>query len=117
MAKKREDDDMTIDLFPVDPEIRGLAISQFKLKDGSIDANLTGATLVGDVALLNDHVWRKAIAEWLVNLCGNGDNVQDYIDEARAKAAEAERDRELARAAMEAASKSNVTRIGTPALA
>lgn len=112
MAKKQ--DDFQLDLFPVDPEIRGLAISQFKLKDGVIDANLSGATLVNDVAMINDDVWRKAIAEWLVNLCANGDNVQVYIDEARAKAEQVERDREFARAAMEAASaglRGNVTNL------
>jgi hypothetical protein len=112
MAKKQFEE-IQDELFPVTPEIRGLAISQFRVKDGAIDASLSGATLVTDIAMLNDDVWRKAVAEWLVNLCGNGENVQGYIDEARARAFEIERDREFARAAMDAASamRGNVTNI------
>lgn len=117
MAKKEKTDDLQLDMFPVDPEIRGLAISEFRLRDGTVEAKVSGLTLVGDVAMINDTVWRKAIAEWLVNLCDNGDNVQDYIDEARAHAEAVKRDREFARAAMEAATRSNVRPIGQPALA
>jgi len=119
MAKRNnnESDEMQIDLFPVEPEIRGLAISQFKLKDGAVEATLNGATLVNDVALIDHEVWRKAIAEWLVALCANGDHVQTYLDEARSRAYAAERDRELMREAMDRASRSNVTSIGVSALA
>jgi len=116
MAKAKKDEEKQIDLFPVTPEIRGLGICGFKLKDGIVEATLVGSTMVGDVALLNDHTWRKAVAEWLVALCGNGENVQPYVDEARAKALEIQRDLEIARMADEARERSNVRSIGSAAL-
>ena len=107
MARKDKNNEPQLDMFPVDPEIRGLAISKFQIKNGTIEADVTGSTLTGDAAMITDHVWRKALAEWLVNLCGNGDNVQTYIDEARARAHERERELELIQAAM--SGRGNVT--------
>lgn len=89
------------DMFPSNPIIVGLGIADFKLKEGTLIATLTGSTLASDAAQINDETWRKAIAEWLVNLCGNGEIIHGYIDEARAEAYEREQEREATRKAME----------------
>jgi hypothetical protein len=101
MAKNdKKDQYVNDDLFPVTPEIRGLGVQEFKLHDGNVRCTLTGQTLVNDVALLNDETWKKAVAEWLVALCGNGDIVQSYLDEARAQAYAREADQEALRNAV-----------------
>ena len=103
---KKLDNELTVDMFPVDPEIRGLGISEFKIKAGDVFAILTGQTLVTDAASFNDETWKKSVAEWLVNLCGNHDCVQSYLDQAR----KIYFDRELEREAMQNAL-NNVTKI------
>lgn len=103
MAKKK-DEFAQIDLFPVSPEIRGLSITEFKIKEGTVSANLNGVTMMTDVAAVTDETWRKSIAEWLVALCSNnGGMIDGYIDEARQRAYELERERELTKAAIDAA--------------
>lgn len=104
MAKSKANAQETqLDMFPVKPEIRGLSITEFKIKEGDVIANLKGVTLTGDIASLDDTVWKKAVAEWLVSLCANdGALINSYIDEARKEAYERERDRELQQAAMAA---------------
>ena len=101
MAKKKPIVEIQNDMFPVDPAIRGLAITEFKVNNGNVIANLTGATLVNDVAQFDQETWPKAIAEWLVNLCGNnGELIDGFIDQARQHALEVQRDREALQNAM-----------------
>lgn len=92
MAKKKNCEPDTIDMFPVDPIIRGLGIVDIKLKDGEVIADLRGRTLVSDIAGFSQDTWRKALAEYIVALCGNGDNVIEYINEARQEYWERQRD-------------------------
>jgi hypothetical protein len=81
MAKKVE---VQQDLFPVAVEIYGLGVSEFKIKEDCVIATLNGRTGITDVAHVTNEVWRKAIAEWLVMLCGNeGTCIDGYINEAR----------------------------------
>jgi hypothetical protein len=84
MAKKSEA--VQQDLFPEPAEIYGLGVSEFKIKEGAVIAILNGGVTFTDVAQVTHEVWRKAIAEWLVALCGNnGDSISGYVDEARAR--------------------------------
>ncbi len=84
MAKKGEA--VQIDLFPEPAEIYGLGVSEFKIKEDALIATLNGRATFTDVAQVTHEVWRKAIAEWLVALCGNnGDSISGYVDEARAR--------------------------------
>ena len=102
MAKaKGNAQEVQLDMFPVKPKIRGLSITEFKIKEGDVIANLKGVTLTGDIAQLDDTVWKKAVAEWLVSLCGNnGSLIDSYIDEARKEAYDRDRELELQQAAM-----------------
>lgn len=68
MAKKN--DYTQVDMFPVIPEVTGLGITGFRLSGASITATVEGATNVNDFALLDNPCWQKAIAKWLVTLCG-----------------------------------------------
>lgn len=99
MAKKPENEYQD-DLFPVDPKIVGLAISEFKIKDGAVDAKLSGVTLTNDIALIDATVWKKAVAAWLVTQCGGSLNTTyEYIDEALAEAKARQDDLDAAAAA------------------
>lgn len=73
MAKKTQDEQ--IDLFPVQPAIAALGLTQFKLAGAEITATLAGVTNVGDIALLDNTCWQKAVACWLLNLCDNNESL------------------------------------------
>lgn len=101
MAKKQNTDYQNLDLFPEDAKIVGLGIQKFEVKSGEISALLTGVTNKTDIAQLDDICWRKAIAAWLVELCGNdGDAIGSFVDEARAIAREREEELRLTQEAM-----------------
>jgi len=101
MSKKKPDEAQQIDLFPVVPEIRGLSLSKFELKEGDITGILHGVTLTRDLAELTDECWRKAVAEWLVMLCRNdAEQINGYIDEQRALLHQREEERRLTQEAM-----------------
>ena len=104
MAKKlsKNLEDAQLDLFPEDAKIVGLGIQKFELKQGEITAVLTGVANKNDIAQLDDICWRKAIAAWLVELCGNSEEViSGFVDEARAIAHEREQELRLTQEAME----------------
>jgi len=58
------------DMFPVEPEISSIGIVKFETKGAEVIAVLAGVTNVNDVAMLTEHCWQKAVAEWLLNLHG-----------------------------------------------
>ena len=92
---------------PVPAEIRGICITDFKIKDGDVTAHLSGNTLIGDVALITSESWKIGIAEWLMGLCGDDYGLtMTYITEAAQRA----RDRAIEREAMRNAA-SNVVPI------
>ena len=75
MAKN---DEVQLDLFPAEPEITGLGITKFETKGAEVVGTLTGVTNINDIALLTNECWKKAVSEWLVNLCEN-DNQEIHM--------------------------------------
>lgn len=101
-----------LDIFYEEPKIVGLGIADVKIKNGEISATLIGMTNTTDLAQFNNEIWCNGLAQWLVELCGNrGDVIDGVICDARQKAFELETERELQRAAMDAAAQSNVHRL------
>lgn len=68
MAKSERKREEQVDLFPEEPVIGGLAISEFKTSGAEVKAVLIGVTNVNDVARLDTRCWRMAVADWLVAL-------------------------------------------------
>lgn len=59
------------DIFPVKPEIAGLGITKFEIRGAEIKAQVEGVTTTNDAALIDNFCWQKAIAAWLLTLCGD----------------------------------------------
>jgi|GEM_PF-5850738 hypothetical protein len=68
MARANEKNELQADMFPVDPIIGGLAITDFKLSGAEIKAALVGVTNVNDVARIDNACWQKAVSDWLIAL-------------------------------------------------
>jgi len=103
MAKKQTEE-MQLELYPEEPKIIGLGVAEFKLKSGEVHAVLHGTTNKGDAAQITDSVWQNAIAEWLVELCGNESTTIDTaINCARHAAHLRDQEIEATRAAMDLA--------------
>lgn len=66
MAKK--DKEAQADLFPVEPVIGALAVTEFKASGAEVTAKLVGVTNINDVARLDAPCWQRAVADWLVAL-------------------------------------------------
>ena len=67
------------DLFPEEPVVRALAITDFKMNGAEIQAKLVGVTNINDAARLDAVCWQHAVAEWLIAL-HKGDIDQATID-------------------------------------
>jgi hypothetical protein len=70
MAKKSDTDSEQLDLFPIDPEIRNLGVTEFKLSGSALTGKLLAVTDTSDIALLTPERWGEAAAVWLVKLFG-----------------------------------------------
>lgn len=68
MAKPKKSDEQQADLFPVEPVIGALAVTEFRTSGAEVKAILSGVTNVNDVARLDTACWQKAVADWLVAL-------------------------------------------------
>jgi len=68
MAKTDKKLEPQTDLFPEDPVIGALAVTEFKASGAEVQAKLVAVTNVNDVARLDAACWRRAVAEWLVAL-------------------------------------------------
>lgn len=79
MAKPRKIEEDQLDLFPQEPVIGGLAITEFKTSGAEVKANLVGVTNVNDVARIDTKCWQKAVADWLISL-HQGDIDEALVD-------------------------------------
>jgi hypothetical protein len=70
------------DMFPVEPEIKNLGITRFRISGSQISADLAGVCNVHDIALVDVRCWQLAVAGWLVMLCNSEKRIaHDAIDE------------------------------------
>jgi hypothetical protein len=79
MAKPMKKTEEQNDLFPEEPVVGALAITDFKVNGAEVKATLVGVTNVNDVARLNTVCWQQAVAQWLITL-HQGDIDQAMVD-------------------------------------
>lgn len=68
-----------LNLFPYDPAVKNLGITDVKLKGGVLEIDMSGATEATDLAMIQPKEWAKACAEWLVRLTGGDINKAERI--------------------------------------